>query len=178
MGVVVFHAQLADDARAFRARILGDLADRGLDGAADDLDADALVVIGGFQTIECACRAKKGNTTARQDTFFNGSYPFIDVDSGGSVAGLIACVDRIIELANDQTKIIPGHGPMATRADAEAYRAMLVTTTGRIAELVRQGLDADAIVAAGPTAAYDEQWASGFINGERYTRMVARALKK
>ncbi len=121
---------------------------------------------------------RKANVIHAGDTFFNGSYPFIDVDSGGSVAGLIACVDRIIGLADDQTKIIPGHGPVASRSDAKAYRAMLVTTTGRIAELVKQGLDADAIVAAAPTADHDERWASGFIDGERFTRMVVRAFEK
>jgi cyclase len=121
---------------------------------------------------------RKANVLHAGDTFFNGSYPFIDVDSGGSVAGLIACVDRILDLADDQTKIIPGHGPVASRADAEAYRAMLATTTGRIAVLVQQGLDADAIVAAAPTADHDERWSSGFINGERFTRMVVRALQK
>lgn len=120
---------------------------------------------------------RKANVLHAGDTFFNGSYPFIDVDSGGSVAGLIACVDRILELADADTKIIPGHGPMATRADVEAYRAMLVETTTRIGELVKQGMEADAIVAARPTAAYDERWARGFIDGERYTRMVVRALK-
>lgn len=120
---------------------------------------------------------RKANVLHAGDTFFNGSYPFIDVDSGGSVAGLIACVDRILELADADTKIIPGHGPMATRADVEAYRAMLVETTTRIGELVKQGMEADAIVAARPTAAYDERWARGFIDGERYMRMVVRALK-
>ena len=121
---------------------------------------------------------RKANVLHAGDTFFNGSYPFIDVDSGGSVAGLIACVDRILTLADAETKIIPGHGPVASRADAEAYRAMLATTTGRIAELMMQGLDADAIVAAAPTADHDGRWASGFINGERFTRMIVRAFEK
>lgn len=121
---------------------------------------------------------RKANVLHAGDTFFNGSYPFIDVDSGGSVAGLIACVERIIALADGNTKIIPGHGPMATRADAEAYLGMLVETTMRIGELVGQGLDADAIVAARPTADWDERWSGAFINAERYTRMVVRALQK
>jgi glyoxylase-like metal-dependent hydrolase (beta-lactamase superfamily II) len=121
---------------------------------------------------------RKANVLHAGDTFFNGGYPFIDVDSGGSVAGIIACAERIIGLADANTKIIPGHGPVASRADAEAYRAMLVATTGRIAGLVKQGMDVEAIVAAKPTADYDGTWASGFINGERFTRMVVRALQK
>lgn len=121
---------------------------------------------------------RRANVLHAGDTFFNGSYPFIDSDSGGSVAGLIACVDRILALADDATKIIPGHGPVAGRADAQAYRAMLVATTGRIGELLQQGEEVEAIVAAKPTADYDARWAGGFIDGERFTRMVVRALQK
>jgi glyoxylase-like metal-dependent hydrolase (beta-lactamase superfamily II) len=121
---------------------------------------------------------RRANVIHAGDTFFNGSYPFIDVDSGGSVAGLIACVDRLLALADAATKIVPGHGPVSGRAELEAYRAMLVATTGRIAELVAEGLDAEAIVAAKPTEAYDAAWTGSFINGERYTRMVVRALEK
>jgi glyoxylase-like metal-dependent hydrolase (beta-lactamase superfamily II) len=121
---------------------------------------------------------RKANVLHAGDLFFNGSYPFIDVDSGGSVAGLIAGVDRILGITDADTKIIPGHGPVASRADAEAYRAMLLATTGRIAALLQRGLDAEAIVAAAPTADHDERWAGGFINGERFTRMVVRALEK
>ncbi len=110
------------------------------------------------------------------DTFFNGSYPFIDFDSGGSVDGLLACIDQILGMAGPATRIIPGHGPMSGRAELEAYRAMLSATTGRIRELVEQGLDAEAIVAQAPTADFDERWGGGFINGERYVRMIVRAL--
>src|SRR5262249_24208164 len=51
------------------------------------------------------------------DVFFNKLYPFIDTSSGGSVAGVLAAADRILRMASDKTKIIPGHGPLATKAD-------------------------------------------------------------
>jgi len=119
---------------------------------------------------------RKANVLHAGDTFFNGNYPFIDVDSGGSVAGLIACVEQMLALVDEQTRIIPGHGPLAGRAELEAYRDMLVETTGRIRALLAEGLDVEAVVAAAPTAAYDERWSGAFINGERYVRMVARAV--
>ena len=50
------------------------------------------------------------------DTFFNGMYPFIDVSTGGSINGMIAAVDRVLAIADDRTKIIPGHGPLGDAA--------------------------------------------------------------
>ncbi len=120
---------------------------------------------------------RKANVLHAGDLYFNGSYPFIDVDSGGSVPGLITAVDRLLELADAQTRIIPGHGPMASRGDLQGYRDMLATTTGRVRALVEAGKSADEIVAAAPNADYDGDWASGFINGERYVRMLVRAME-
>lgn len=120
----------------------------------------------------------KANVLHAGDTFFNGGYPFIDVDSGGSVDGLIACVELMLEMSDDDTRIIPGHGPLAGRAELLVYRDMLVATRESIGALVAEGLDDEAILAAAPTADYDEQWSSGFINGERYVRMIARALRE
>ena len=110
------------------------------------------------------------------DIFFNGSYPFIDVDSGGSIAGVIAAVERMLELAGDGTRIIPGHGPVASRADLDAYRSMLVETSGRIRALRAAGKTVDEVVAEQPNADYDAKLSSGFINGERYIRMLYRAM--
>src|SRR5438093_457470 len=66
-------------------------------------------------------------------TFFNGMYPFIDLSSGGSVNGMIAAADRMLALAGDGTKIIPGHGPLGAKADLKAYRDMLATARDRVA---------------------------------------------
>ncbi len=66
-------------------------------------------------------------------------YPFIDLDSGGSVAGLIAAVDRMLAIADDKTRIIPGHGKVTDRAGLAAYREMLVVTSARVRDLVKAG---------------------------------------
>jgi glyoxylase-like metal-dependent hydrolase (beta-lactamase superfamily II) len=75
---------------------------------------------------------KKANIVHMGDTFFNGFYPFIDYSSGGTPDGVIAATERVIALSDDQTKIIPGHGPLATKADLIVYRNMLVGTIGKI----------------------------------------------
>lgn len=106
------------------------------------------------------------------DLLFNGLYPFIDPDSGGSVEGLIAAVDLILDTTNDDTVIIPGHGPLSNRAAVRAYRQMLVETSSRVRRLMDDGMDVEQIVAAAPNADYDETWAWSFITGERYLRML------
>src|SRR5436189_5967280 len=79
----------------------------------------------------------KSNVVHMGDTFFNKLYPFIDTSSGGSAAGVIANADRVLKTAADDTKIIPGHGPLATKADLKAYRDMLATVSGRIQKQVK-----------------------------------------
>ena len=106
------------------------------------------------------------------DLLFNGLYPFIDPDSGGSVEGLIAAVDLILDTTNDDTVIIPGHGPLSNRAAVRAYRQMLVETSSRVRRLMDDGMDVEQIVAAAPNADYDRTWAWGFITSERYLRML------
>ncbi len=95
------------------------------------------------------------------DLFFNGRYPFIDVNSGGNADGVIAAANRTLEYVNAETKLIPGHGDLATPDDLRAYRDMLVAVRSNVEQLVRQGMSADEVVAAAPTAEFDEEWAAG-----------------
>lgn len=112
------------------------------------------------------------------DIFFNGLYPFIDGSSGGSVEGMLAAVDQVLALANADTKIIPGHGPLATRADLVTYRRMLVTVTDRIRALIRQKKTLDQVVAARPTAEFDAAWGKGFLNPETFIAITYNVLSK
>ena len=110
------------------------------------------------------------------DAFFHGLFPFVDLDSGGSVAGFIAAQERILSLANAETTIIPGHGPLATKAELQRDLAMLKDARGIVQALVAQGLSADAIVAANPLAKYHDTYNWGFITTERMTRTLCREL--
>ena len=73
------------------------------------------------------------------DTFTNGRYPNIDFANGGNIKGMIAATDAYLKLANDKTRIVPGHGPIADKAALIEYRAMLVTARDRMAKLVKAG---------------------------------------
>ncbi len=112
------------------------------------------------------------------DIFFNQLYPFIDSSSGGTIDGVINAVDRALEIAGEKTKIIPGHGPLAGRADLKAYRDMLVTVTGRIRDAMRAGGKLEEVVASKPTAEFDALWGKGFLPPQRFVEMIWKNLSK
>lgn len=117
-------------------------------------------------------RFRKANVLHVADVFFNGMYPFIDVEAGGSIDGMIKAVDRALELADEDTKIIPGHGPLAGAADLRAYREMLVTARDHIRALVEQGKSRDEVIAARPTKDLDEKWGRGGFTPDMWVGIV------
>ena len=118
---------------------------------------------------------KTANVIHTGDTV-TGGYPIVDVDSGGQFAGFIAAADRILALADDNTKIIPGHGPLMTKADLVAYRQMLIEVRDRIGKLLTAKKSIDEIKAAKPLADLDAKWGQGFVNADFEVEIVVRAL--
>jgi glyoxylase-like metal-dependent hydrolase (beta-lactamase superfamily II) len=118
----------------------------------------------------------KANVLHTGDVFFSGRFPFIDVYTGGSLAGVIAACDVALELVDDTTKIIPGHGPLSDRADLVAYRAMLQKVHDTVAPMIRQGKSLEEIRAAKPLAPLVEEWGGGFINAEQFLGLVYEGI--
>jgi glyoxylase-like metal-dependent hydrolase (beta-lactamase superfamily II) len=116
------------------------------------------------------------NAVHMGDTYFNGFYPFIDVSSGGNIAGMLAAVEGALARMDAQTKVIPGHGPLSNAEELSAYRDMLRAVTARMQALIDEGLDADAVVAAKPTAEFDGRWGQGFIQPDDWVRLVYQSL--
>ena len=106
------------------------------------------------------------------DTWWNGHYPFIDYSTGGNIKGMIKAAESNLAKAADKTIVIPGHGKIGGKAELTEYRDMLVTIYGRVAALKKEGKSLDEIVAAKPTAAYDNKWAGSFVNGDVFTKLV------
>lgn len=119
---------------------------------------------------------RKGDIVHMGDIFFNGFYPFIDSSSGGTADGVVAAVDRVLALAGDKTRIIPGHGPLATKADLQAYRDMLAGVIQRIKELRLRGQTETQIRAAKPAAEFDAKFGGGFIKPEQFVQMMLGAI--
>lgn len=114
----------------------------------------------------------QANVLHAGDVYFNGVYPFIDVNAGGSIDGMIAAVDRVLGLVRPDTKIIPGHGPLSTPDELRAYRRMLATVRDRVQALVKEGKDRDAVIAAKPTKDLDETWGRGGMAPDVFTGVV------
>jgi glyoxylase-like metal-dependent hydrolase (beta-lactamase superfamily II) len=121
---------------------------------------------------------RTANVVHAGDVLFTGMYSFLDVASGGSVAGMIAGLDRLAALGDEQTKFIPGHGPLASRADVRTARDLLRAMCGRVLALARAGRSVDEIVAAKPTRDYDAKYANAFLTGDLITRVLATDLTR
>lgn len=129
-------------------------------------DGDAVVFFG------------TANVLHAGDIFFNGRYPFIDLDGGGALDGYIAAQEALAAMADDKTQIIPGHGPLARKADLLRSTDMLKQVRSRVQALIDKGLDEEGAVKAAPLADLDGTWAWQFIDGETMTRTAYRSLTR
>lgn len=112
------------------------------------------------------------------DLYFNGLYPFIDLSAGGSMDGVIAAIRKVIDLCGNNTKVIPGHGPLSDKAGLEAYLKMLVTIRDRIANEIKSGKTLDEVIASRPTRDFDPIWGKGFLKPEQFVKIVYDSLVK
>jgi len=111
------------------------------------------------------------------DLLFNGLFPFIDLENGGSVQGYIDAQQRLLDLAGEDAVIVPGHGPAkANRADLERANTMLREVYQKVSRLVAQGRTEDEILELNPLADYHDDWSWGFITTEKMTRTLYRDL--
>jgi cyclase len=118
----------------------------------------------------------KANAMHLGDVFFNGGYPFIDLGSGGSIDGVIAATQAALGYCDDNTKIIPGHGPLGTKADLKAYHDMLVAVRAAVNKLVVLKKTKEQAIAAKPTAQWDAKWGNGFIKPDDMVSTVYESL--
>ena len=109
------------------------------------------------------------------DVLFNKIFPFIDLDGGGTVDGYIAGQQKILSMADNETRIIPGHGPLASKADLQNAVDMLIDAKARVKALVDAGKSHDEILAENPLSVYDS-WSWDFITTETMTNTLYRAL--
>lgn len=126
-------------------------------------DGDAIVYFVKANVIHCG------------DTFVSAGLPFVDLSSGGSINGIIASADHVYAMANDQTKIIPGHGPLADRARLKAWRDMLVLLRDRMKAEIAAGKTVDQVLAANITAPYAKEYPTGH---ERFVRLLYQELSR
>jgi cyclase len=121
---------------------------------------------------------RAANVVHMGDAFVNGTYPFIDVSSDGSLRGIVAAADRVLAAVDDRTKIIPGHGALATRADLQRYRDVLAQIHARLLAEARRGRTVEQVLAAGLTKQWDAAWGAGFMKPDVFTRLAYESVRR
>ena len=123
-------------------------------------------------------RWENANAVHLGDVYTNGSYPFVDLENGGSLVGMVAVIEGALSRADAETAFIPGHGAVSGRPELAAYRDMLVATGRRVRELVEQGRSLDEVIAARPTEAFDARYGQGAVTAERFVRLLYADLTR
>ena len=120
---------------------------------------------------------KKANVVHTGDAFVRYAYPYIDISSGGSVNGFVSTLDKILLLIDDNTKVIPGHGELATKADVKKVRDAVADIRDQVVAALKKGKKTEDIPALGITDKYDAEYGKGFVKGKDFVLMMAENLK-
>ena len=107
------------------------------------------------------------------DVFRTVGYPLVDGPNGGTVKGTLAALQKIIDMAGPNTKILPGHGVVSTRDDMVAFRDMVASLQTKISDMIKQGMTLEQVLAAKPTADLDAKLGSP----DRFLTLFYNALK-
>lgn len=121
---------------------------------------------------------EEANILHTGDLMFNGMFPYVDLSSGGSFKGYVEASKALAEVANSDTKIIPGHGALGTKADIAASLNMLDGVLAAVQAEIDAGKNVEAVLAAGPLKPWVDDWATGFMTEERFTTIVYTDLTK
>ena len=119
---------------------------------------------------------ENANAVHMGDVYITLGYPFIDAEHGGHIDGLINGARQVLDWADDETKIMPGHGHLSDRAELQEFHDMLVESRRRIQAMLDEGKTPAEVIAAKPLADLDERWSSGFIDGAVFTRAIVEGL--
>ena len=111
------------------------------------------------------------------DMFFNTLYPYVDLDAGGSIQGMVQAADLALSLADETTRIIPGHGPLGMTEDLRFYRDYLIKASANIQTLIDEGNNLQQIIAAKPTAEWDESLGKAWISPAQFVVFIYNSLE-
>jgi cyclase len=119
---------------------------------------------------------QKSNVLHLGDVFFNGIYCYIDKETNGSIAGMIAGANKMLAMVDNETKIVPGHGPLGNKSDLKMFRDMMVTARDRVRKLKSSGKSLEEAVAAKPLSDLDPVWGKGVLNSDAFVHVVYTTL--
>jgi cyclase len=119
---------------------------------------------------------EKANVIQSGDIFFNGIFPYIDDSTGGSVSGMIGATEKLLAVADNNTKIVPGHGPLGNKADVKKFHDMLSMVRDRLQKLKSSGKTMEEAIAAKPLEDLDPVWGGGMFKGAMFVQVAYPAL--
>lgn len=119
----------------------------------------------------------KANVVHTGDAFVRYGYPYIDLISGGSANGFVNTLDKVLALVDDNTKIIPGHGELATKADVKKVRDMVADVRDQVAAALKKGKKPEEIPGLGITDKYEAEYGKGFVKGKDFVIVVLESLR-
>ena len=126
---------------------------------------------------DIAIHFKNANVYHTGDMFVRYGYPFIDMSSGGGINGFISSLDKMLALMDENSKIIPGHGELATKADVRIFRDKLADIRDQVAAALKKGKKVEDLAAMGITDKYEADWGKGFVKGKDFVVLIAESLK-
>lgn len=115
---------------------------------------------------------QKANVIHMGDLYFEGMYPYIGIYSGGSINGMIDVIHQVLPMMDENTKVVPGHGPLSNVTKLREYVSMLTEIRDKISRLMKQGKTMEEVVAAKPTGAFDDKWGKGLLSPDRFAALV------
>lgn len=115
---------------------------------------------------------QNANVIHMGDLYFEGLYPYIGIESGGSINSMIKVINQILPLIDENTKVVPGHGPVSNKAQLKEYVSMLTAIRDNVSRLIQEGNTKEKVVAAKPTQAFDEKWGKGFLLPDQFAGLV------
>lgn len=119
---------------------------------------------------------QRANVLHMADVFFNGIYCYIDRETGGSIHGMIAGATSMLAMIDNDTKVVPGHGPLGNKSDLRKFRDMLSLARDRVHKLKTSGKTLEQAIVAKPFADLDAVWGNGFLKADGFTRAVYTTL--
>ena len=119
---------------------------------------------------------QKANVLHMGDVFFNGMYCYIDRETDGKIGGVIAGANKMLAMVDNDTKVIPGHGPLGDKADLKKYRDMLEIAEARVRKLKSAGKSLQEAIAAKPFADLEPVWGKGAMKGDSFTQVIYTTL--
>ncbi len=120
---------------------------------------------------------KKSNVYHMGDMFVTYGYPYIDYGNGGSINGFISSLDIFLGMMNENTKVIPGHGELCTKADVKKFRDRLAEIRDEVAAALKKGKKPGEVTSLPIASKYDAEWGQGFTKGKDFILLVAENLK-